>query len=199
LPVLLSLRVKDIVSMESRCKVATRPPIVFVDRDGTLIEDRGYIAKVEQVAVLPQALAAIRRLNEMQIPVVLVTNQSGIGRGLISELEYRALHRHLECRLRAEGAFLSGHAYCPDPPTIVGRRKPSSAMFLEAANMLGIDATGAAFIGDQLRDVVPAPLFQGTAWLVGTGKMLPSKIPDWVQTVPSILDAVTEITMSGKR
>lgn len=175
-----------------------RTPIVFTDRDGTIIEDRGHIADIEQVAILPEAVQAIRLLNEMKVPVVLVTNQSGIGRGLVSEEEYWTVHRFLEQRLLEAGASLSAHVYCPDVPEHGVRRKPSPMMFLEAAGILGIDPFGAAFIGDQLRDVAVAPLFRGTAWLVSTGHMLPQELPQWVRRVPTILDAVRKVAEVAK-
>jgi len=91
-------------------------PAVFLDRDGTLIEDRGYLRDPDQVALLPGASGAVRRLDLAGLPVVVVTNQSGIARGLLTEDDYLATARRLDALLAADGARLAGHYHCPHLP-----------------------------------------------------------------------------------
>ena len=132
---------------------------VFLDRDGTLIIDRHYLGDPEGVTLLPGAAAGLRRLNEAGIAAVLVTNQSGIGRGYFGEAEYRAVHARLLDVLAGEGARLDAEYHCalapgaPDPDRL---RKPGPGMFLRAAADLGLDLTSSWFVGDRLRDVTPA-------------------------------------------
>ncbi|HEY0529048.1 MAG TPA: HAD-IIIA family hydrolase, partial [Gemmatimonadaceae bacterium] len=82
------------------------PQAVFLDRDGTVMEDAHYIKSPDQVRLLPGAAAAVRRINDAAIPVIVVTNQSGIGRGLFGVEDYEAVRSHFEALLRAEGAHI---------------------------------------------------------------------------------------------
>jgi len=171
------------------------PPIVFVDRDGTLIKEYPYLSNPRQVRLLPGAAKAIRTLNQMAIPVALITNQSGIGRGLFTREQYELVHAELMRKLEEQGAVLAVHVCCPatESQDDQRRRKPSPKMFREAAARLGVEPRGSAFIGDQLRDVLPARHFGGTAWLVETGHTLPDRIPLWVRRVPTLLDAIRSL------
>ncbi len=141
---------------------------VFLDRDGTLVEDRDYLADPAGVRLLAGAAGAVARLNAAGVPVILVTNQSGIGRGFFGEGDYAAVHDRLVELLRAAGARLDGEYHCPDAPhgPASGCRKPAPGMFLRAAEELGIDLAASWYVGDRMRDVTPAREWGGTGILV---------------------------------
>jgi histidinol-phosphate phosphatase family protein len=142
------------------------PSAVFLDRDGTIMEDTHYIKNPEEVRLLNGAAAAIKRLNDARIPVIVVTNQSAIGRGLISVADYEAVRRHLELLLSQHGAHLEASYYCPDDPRDPresGCRKPGTKMFEDAIRDFNIDPARAAYIGDRWRDVAPARKLGGRA------------------------------------
>jgi D-glycero-D-manno-heptose 1,7-bisphosphate phosphatase len=144
-------------------------PAVFLDRDGTLIHDRHYLADPAGVELLPGAAQAVARLNRAGYFVVLVTNQSGIGRGYFGEAEYQAVHRRLVDLLAAEGARLDADYHCPlapDDPDPEEMRKPGAGMFLRAAREHGLDLARSWLIGDRLRDVAPAALLGARSILV---------------------------------
>jgi D-glycero-D-manno-heptose 1,7-bisphosphate phosphatase len=140
----------------------------FLDRDGTIIVDRHYLADPAGVELLPRAAAAIARLNAAGVPTFLVTNQSGIGRGYFTEAQYDAVHARLQELLGAEGAHLDGEYHCGDPPQEhgFGCRKPGDAMYVRAAADHGLALAGSWFVGDRLRDVIPAEKAGGHALLV---------------------------------
>ena len=134
-------------------------PAVFLDRDGTLIEDRHYLRDPNLVHLLPGAADAVRRLDRAGWPVVVVTNQSGIARGLLTEADYQATARRLQELLAAAGAQLAGHYHCPHLPEISGPcecRKPGPLLYRRAAEELGLDLTRSWWVGDRLRDVAAA-------------------------------------------
>ncbi len=143
---------------------------VFLDRDGTIIEDAGYLHDPGQVRLLPRAAEAIRRLSADRYRVVVVTNQSGIARGLLSVDDYRATERRLDELLAAEGARVDGHYFCPHLPEVNGPcecRKPGPLLYRQAAERFGIDLSRSWWVGDRLRDVLPAETFGGRGILVG--------------------------------
>lgn len=142
---------------------------VFLDRDGTIIEDVNYIVSPEHVRLVPGVGAAIRRLNEASIPVVVVTNQSGIARGLFDHSDYERVHKRIEQLLWAEDAWIDATYMCPHHPDFTGPcdcRKPGTLLFLRAADDLGIDLRQSWFVGDKLRDVSPAGVLGGRGVLV---------------------------------
>ena len=142
-------------------------PAVFLDRDGTINVDTGYVGKPEDVMLVTGAARAIARLNAAGIPVVVVTNQSGIGRGLFTEADYRAVERRIGELLAAEGARVDATYHCPHAPDAPCEcRKPGTKLFREAASALGIDLARSWYIGDRLRDIEPAAAFGGTGILV---------------------------------
>ncbi|MEN8161222.1 MAG: HAD-IIIA family hydrolase, partial [Myxococcota bacterium] len=89
---------------------------VFLDRDGTLVRDRGYTHRVEDYALLPGVVPALRRLVEAGYGLAIVTNQSGIGRGLFPLEDYERFERHLEHDLAAQGVPIAGSFFCPHAP-----------------------------------------------------------------------------------
>jgi D-glycero-D-manno-heptose 1,7-bisphosphate phosphatase len=147
------------------------PSAVFLDRDGTIIEDAHYIRKPEQVRLLRGAAEAIRRLNGAGIPVIVVTNQSAIGRGLITVADYEAVRKELESLLSEYGARIDASYYCPDDPRNPAKsacRKPETKMFEDAIRDFNIDPLRAVYIGDRWRDVAPARKLGGRGIMLGS-------------------------------
>jgi D-glycero-D-manno-heptose 1,7-bisphosphate phosphatase len=125
---------------------------VFLDRDGTLMEDTGYVRRADDVHLYADAREALAELKAAGFKLVIVTNQSGIGRGIFSDAEYRAVHKEL---LRQLGAGLIDATYfCPDHPDhATERRKPAPGMLLEAARDHGLDLARSFMVGDKAADV----------------------------------------------
>jgi D-glycero-D-manno-heptose 1,7-bisphosphate phosphatase len=149
--------------------VKRKPDAVFLDRDGTVMEDAHYIKAPEQVRLLPGAARAVRRLNEAEIPVIIVTNQSGIGRGLFTVEEYEAVRAYFESLLRDEGAHIDASYYCPhlpDKPLIGNCRKPGTLMFEKAISDFKLDPANVAYVGDRWRDVVASKKLGGRGIMI---------------------------------
>jgi D-glycero-D-manno-heptose 1,7-bisphosphate phosphatase len=146
---------------------------VFLDRDGTIIEDSGYVHEPEKVRLLPGAADAIKQLNAAGFLVVTTSNQSGIARGLYAVADYEAVQKQLGALLRAHGARLDGAFFCPHHPRFTGPcpcRKPGLKQFQDAAAALDIDFRQSWWVGDRLTDVQPAAALGGNAILVVTGE-----------------------------
>ena len=143
---------------------------VFLDRDGTIIEDTGYLADPALVRLLPGAAGAIARLNRAGLPAIVVTNQSGIARGLLDETAYAAVARQLDALLAAEGARLDAQYHCPHHPDFTGAcecRKPGLLLYRRAAGEHGLHLARSWWVGDRVRDVAPARQLGGRAILIG--------------------------------
>lgn len=150
---------------------------VFLDRDGTLIEEVGYLDRRDRVELYPYATDAIRALNRARIPLVLVTNQSGIARGFFDAAVVEDVHRHIAELLARGGAHIDAYYYCPHHPD--GRvpdlavpcdcRKPGRALVDRAARELGIEPTTSFTVGDRWVDVGLARTIGGKGVLVRTG------------------------------
>jgi D-glycero-D-manno-heptose 1,7-bisphosphate phosphatase len=144
---------------------------VFLDRDGTLIEDPGFLSQPEDVRLLSGAADSLARLNAAGLPTIVVTNQSGIARGLLTAEQYSATERRLDELLGRQGARIDAHYFCPHHPDITGPcecRKPGVLLYRRAAEQLGIDLGSSWWIGDRLRDVEPAEALGGQGILVLT-------------------------------
>ena len=134
---------------------------VFLDRDGTINEEMGYINHVDRFQLLPRTAKAIRLINDSGLKAVVVTNQSGVARGMFPESLVGEVHRKMENLLRADGAHVDGIYYCPHhpdfgPPEYRKRcqcRKPATGMIERACNDLGIDPTKSYMIGDRIMDM----------------------------------------------
>lgn len=135
---------------------------VFMDRDDTLIEDPGYINHPNQVRLLPGAAGSLIQLKKMGYLLIIVSNQSGVARGIVSEEVLEQIHHRLQKLLADEGAYLDAIYYCPyHPDGVVGRyrmesdlRKPNPGMLLKAAEEHDIDLSNSWMIGDSYRDVI---------------------------------------------
>ena len=133
----------------------------FVDRDGVIIEDRAYAYRSEDCVLLPGAARALRALQSAGYLLVVVTNQSGIARGLYTEADYHAFTAQLRTLLLAEGVRLDEIRHCPHLPDAAvpayrmdcDCRKPRPGMLLDSIRALGIDPRAAVLIGDRATDV----------------------------------------------
>ena len=152
-------------------------PAVFLDRDGTLIEEVGYLDRPERVRLFPWAIGSIRALNQAGIPVVVITNQSGVARGFFSEAVVDAVHRHIADLLAAGGARIDAYYYCPHhrDGTVVEYtkscdcRKPGRGLVDRAVRELGVDPARSFTVGDRWLDVALARTIGGHGILVRTG------------------------------
>lgn len=144
-------------------------PAVFLDRDGTIIEDRGHLARAEQVVFIPAAFETLRRL-QAEFVLFIVTNQPGIAEGVISAEEAAAVNSHVESRLRDEGVSLCGIYVCPHR-----RRekceciKPNPFFVRQAAEQYGLDLERSFVVGDHPHDVDLAANAGATGVYVMTG------------------------------
>lgn len=129
-------------------------PAVFLDRDGVLNEDRGYVHRVEDVAVLPGTGAALRRLVDAGFLLFVVTNQSGIGRGYYTEADLHRVNAHLEAILAGDGVRFARIFYATEAPEQPSRcRKPSPQSLFDARSGFGLDLARSYMIGDKLIDL----------------------------------------------
>lgn len=152
-------------------------PAVFLDRDGTLIEDVGYLDSLDQMTVFPWTVDVIRALNRAGLAVVVVTNQSGIARGLFTEAFVEETHRHLSARLAAGGARIDAYYYCPHHPDGVVEayrqrcdcRKPASGLVDRAVRDLDLDPARTFVVGDKWLDIGLARAVGARGILVRTG------------------------------
>jgi D-glycero-D-manno-heptose 1,7-bisphosphate phosphatase len=162
--------------------------LVLTDRDGVLNEDRPEgVTRPDALRLIPGAADAVRRLNEAGIPVACVTNQSAVGRGLISAGELEAIHAKLTAELAAKGARLDLVLIATDAPERAGpRRKPAPGMLLEALDRFRIAPEQAVMIGDDLRDLEAAAAAGCRRILVRTGKgaaVVAAGVPERLQPV----------------
>jgi D-glycero-D-manno-heptose 1,7-bisphosphate phosphatase len=167
---------------------------VFLDRDGTLIEERDYLADPEGVELLPGVVEALRILADAGFALVVVTNQSGIARGLYSVDDYHAVAVRLGEELDWAGVAVDATYFCPHHPEYTGPcdcRKPKTGMYVQAARELGLDPTASFFVGDRRKDVIPAATLGGTGILVrtGYGQEEEKEVPEGTVVVDSLLDA----------
>jgi D-glycero-D-manno-heptose 1,7-bisphosphate phosphatase len=145
-------------------------PAVFLDRDGTLNEEMGYINHPSRFVLLPQAIPAIRRLNDAGLKVVVVTNQSGAARGYFPAALVDEVHGHLKQLLAAGGARLDGiYACLHGPDEACACRKPKPALMQQAARHLDLDLTRSYLVGDRYKDIETAANAGAKGILVLTG------------------------------
>lgn len=150
---------------------------VFLDRDGTLIEEVGYLNRLERVAFFPWTVDAVRVLNAAGLLVVVVTNQAGVAQGYYDEAFVRETHRFIDQRIRAGGARIDGYYYCPHHPqarveayrAVCECRKPAPGLIRRAALDLDIDVAASFVVGDRWGDVDLAAAAGARSILVRTG------------------------------
>ena len=141
--------------------------VAFLDRDGVLNVDHGYVHRPERLEWVAGAPQAVRLLNEAGIPVIVITNQSGVARGYFGEDEVRQFHAHMQDELRSGGAHIDAFYYCPHHPqgtvaqfaVACDCRKPKPGMLEQAARDFAIDRARSFLIGDKDDDVAAAKAF----------------------------------------
>lgn len=145
------------------------PSAVFLDRDGTIMEDAHYLSRPEQVRLLPGAANAIARINAAIVPVLVITNQSGIGRGILTIDDHMLITERLNDLLSEHNARIDATYYCPHAPEDgCDCRKPGTKLFRQAAAEHSIDLTRALYIGDRFRDVEPGIVLGGNGVLIAS-------------------------------
>ena len=157
--------------------LTTGRPAVFLDRDGTINEQMGYVNHLSRFQLLPGVARAIRSLNEAGLPVVVVTNQSGLARGYFPESLLEAVHAELHRLLAREGAHLDGLYICPHHPEAREERfrldcdcrKPRTGLLERAAAELGLDLGRSYMVGDRWSDLRCGAAVGATTVLVLTG------------------------------
>jgi len=139
----------------------TRRRAVFLDRDGTVIEDVDYLSDPGAIRFIPEAVETLKRLRRNGFACVIVTNQSGIGRGMVTHEQMERIHFQLMKLLEEQGATLDGIYYCPEAPRggpewVVEHndRKPGPGMLMRAAHELDLDLESSWMVGDKLSDVL---------------------------------------------
>ena len=150
---------------------------VFIDRDGCLTEEVGYVNHVSRIRLLPRTAEAIRRLNGAGVPAVMVTNQAGIARGYFTEALLHAVNAEMVRQLAEAGARLDGLYVCPHHPNegeppyrmICDCRKPRPGLLQRAARDLRLDLAGSVMVGDKISDVAVGQSVGAAGVLVLTG------------------------------
>jgi D-glycero-D-manno-heptose 1,7-bisphosphate phosphatase len=164
----------------------TRRGCVLLDRDGTIVVDRGYLRDPEQLELLPGAAGALRRLSRIGLSLAVITNQSAVGRGLLDDERLRAIHARLQGLLGAEGVSLDGIYFCPHTPEEdCACRKPKTALLDQASRELDFEPAESFVIGDKACDIELGRRAGATTLLVRTGygddaAKDPSVSPDYV-------------------
>jgi D-glycero-D-manno-heptose 1,7-bisphosphate phosphatase len=189
---------------------------VFLDRDGTINEEVGYLDSLDKFKIIPRAYEAIRLINKSVMKAVIISNQAGVARGLFTEDFVKMTHEHLQTVLRQKGAYIDKFYYCPHHPTEgigiylqqCSCRKPAPGMLLQAAQDLNIDLTRSYLVGDRFRDMEAAKKVRVKGVLVKTGygqdflqddgqdKATEENKPDFIVT--DILEAVKWILKDRK-
>jgi D-glycero-D-manno-heptose 1,7-bisphosphate phosphatase len=185
---------------------------VFLDRDGTINEEVGYLDSLDKLRLFPKTTAAIKKIHDGGLKAVVVTNQSGVARGYFSESLVMEIHHSIQESLKKAGTFIDAFYYCPHHDT-EGKgiylkactcRKPKPGMLLKAAAELDIDLAGSYMVGDTLKDMETARNIPMKAILILTGNYRIDKgeggtgivKPDYVAA--HILDAVNWIIEDSK-
>ena len=160
-------------SLPWRCVLSedgTLRPAVFLDRDGTIAEEVGYLNHAQRFRLFPFAAPAIRRLNTAGLPVIVVTNQSGVGRGYFPDSLVGEVHELLAQQLAAAGAHLDAVYYCPHTSVdACACRKPKPGMLERAAREHGLDLRRSFVVGDRFGDIAAAQHVAAHPILVRTG------------------------------
>jgi histidinol-phosphate phosphatase family protein len=176
-------------------------PGILLDRDGTIIVDHGYVGSVDRVEFIEGAAEAIAGFNRSRIPVAVVTNQSGVARGLYGLEDVTRVHQYIAARLAERGAHIDLFAYCPYHPAGVVEafartsedRKPAPGMARAAAAALGLDLTASWVVGDRPEDVGLAEAVGASAIYLGSDRCQPSgawSFPSLAAAAPFILERI---------
>jgi D-glycero-D-manno-heptose 1,7-bisphosphate phosphatase len=161
---------------------------VFLDRDGTLIEEKEYLSRIEDVALLPGAPLALKRLRDAGYLLFLVTNQSGVGRGFFTMADVERVHEYLVRQLESTGVCFQSIYVAPEHPDQPSRgRKPSPAFLFDARDAFGLDLSQSYMIGDKMIDLecgwnagLKRSILVRTGYGAKTEKNSANKVPDAV-------------------
>jgi D-glycero-D-manno-heptose 1,7-bisphosphate phosphatase len=173
---------------------------VFLDRDGTLVRDTGYPHRPEDYQLLPGVPEALRRLREAGFRLAIVTNQSGIGRGIFGEAEFERFQDLLLADLQRAGVAIERTYHCPHVPGAgCGCRKPAPGMLWRARDELGAELAASWVIGDGARDVELAAGAgcRGAVWLATSAHDPPAERPALYAEAPDLAHAASFIVRSG--
>ena len=168
---------------------------MFLDRDGTLIEESGYLDRLERLIFFPFSVDAVRVLNRAGFAVVVITNQAGIARGIVEEAFVGEAHQHIAKRLEAGGAKVDGFYYCPHYPTgvvekyrsVCDCRKPRPGLLLRAAADLDLDLARSFVVGDRWHDLAAGQAVGARGVLVRTGLGWKEEAAPHAGTVPGAI------------
>jgi D-glycero-D-manno-heptose 1,7-bisphosphate phosphatase len=189
-----------LVKAERSDELMKKHAAVFLDRDGTINEEVGYMDSLEKLKIIPEAFAAIRLINQNGMKAVVITNQSGVARGLFSEEFVQTVHAIIQEQLKARKAFIDAFYHCPHHPTegqgvylqTCNCRKPAPGLLFKAADEMEIDLGRSYVIGDMPKDVEAAKRAGAKGILVRTGYGQEHRAfdvePDYI--AGNILDAV---------
>ncbi|MBI5393798.1 MAG: HAD family hydrolase [Verrucomicrobia bacterium] len=151
-------------------KKPTTPRAVFIDRDGTLVEEIHYLHRPEDVIIVKGAAAALKKLRRAGFLIFIITNQAGIGRGYYTEADMQRVHRHLLGALGKDGAAVDGVYFCPHhPDDRCNCRKPSPKFLFDAAAQFKIQLADSFMIGDRIGDLEAGRRAGARSILVRTG------------------------------
>ena len=179
-------------------------PAVFLDRDGTVIEEVGHLGEPERVVILPGVPSALRRLADAGYALVVVTNQAGVARGMFTEEAVRAVNERAAELLSSEGIRLDGVYHCPHHPDFTGPcdcRKPAPGMLRSAARDLELDLERSWMVGDHPTDAGAARAAGARPIIVRTGHgLLPGSDHDPGPNVPIVDDlaAAADLILAGR-
>jgi D,D-heptose 1,7-bisphosphate phosphatase len=166
---------------------------VFLDRDGTINEEVGYLSRLEDLRLIPRAAEAVRLINQSGMKAVVISNQSGVARGFFTETFVGIVHARLAEMLHQKNAVIDRFYFCPHHPTegsdpfrtVCSCRKPEPGMLLKAAMELNIDLARSYMVGDMPKDIETAERVNAVGILVktgygknATGSMIPAYVAD---------------------
>ena len=157
----------------------TTNKFIFLDRDGTIIEDAGYIHKIKDLKFLPSAVSGLKKLQQLGYKFIIISNQAGIARGLYSSKDAETFNRELTVRLAKSGVKIKKIYICPHHPEFTEKcscRKPEAGLAKLAAKEFGINLKKSIFIGDKDSDVELGKNCKGTTILIKNNKY-PNSIP----------------------
>jgi D,D-heptose 1,7-bisphosphate phosphatase len=158
----------DVVEIVERLMRSQR--VVFIDRDGTLVEEKNFLSKVEEVKFIPGSIEAIKTFKDLGYKVVAISNQSGIARKILTEKIVEEINEYIQSELEKEGAKLDGIYYCPhNPDDNCSCRKPETGLLKKASEELNLDLNDAIVIGDKSSDVLLGRKIGARSILVLTG------------------------------
>lgn len=178
-------------------------PAVFLDRDGVINYEVGNLHKIEDLKILPGVGPAIHLLNKKKIPVIVVTNQPAVARGLITEDGVEEINREIEKRLLIDKAIITKFYFCPHHPNadvaeyrmVCDCRKPKTGLFKEATKKFGLDIKKSFVVGDSFRDIEAAKKLGSKSVAVKTGSSdFRKSKPDYI--AEDLYEAVKLITLN---